>query len=249
MLVILTGKSASGKDTLLKKLVSEFDFIPLVSTTSRPIREGEKDGVDYNFVTRNKFSEMIENSRFLEYRSYNTLVGGVSDTWYYGSEKYALEKDKDYVKVLDPTGAISFTEYYGKDNCMIVYVDTRDEIREQRASKRGSFDKTEWDRRLADDDRRFKGFVTDEANLVITNDIDGDEESLIYSISDALEVYKDYIKELNGRKHGHLIMSEEQDFGNPIKDDFGTGEVTYKVWDAEAIAEEDKYYESLMNGK
>ena len=59
MVLILCGKSGSGKDAMAKNLV-ERGFKPIISSTSRPIRKGETDGVEYNFVTREKFEQLIE---------------------------------------------------------------------------------------------------------------------------------------------------------------------------------------------
>ena len=52
MLLILAGKSASGKDTLLNELIKNQNFNPLVSTTTRPMREGENEGKEYFFVSK-----------------------------------------------------------------------------------------------------------------------------------------------------------------------------------------------------
>lgn len=155
MIVILCGKSASGKDTTLKKLVEKYNYIPIISTTTRPIREGEKNGVDYNFISKEEFNWKIAKDMFLEYRSYNTLFNDIPDTWYYGTEKQELDPKKIYISVLDFDGAREVQKYYGRDNTIIIYISCPDVIRENRAKQRGSFDQTEWDRRLKDDEIKF----------------------------------------------------------------------------------------------
>lgn len=158
MIVILLGKSASGKDTIARKLVKARPtgfFTKLVGTTSRPIRENEKNGVDYNFVSKDEFLQLINNDMLLEYRAYNTLVNNKPDTWYYGFSKTPLDLSKNYIVVLDVDGAKHFISYYGAENCYVVFVDASDSEREYRARKRGSFDKSEWDRRNADDILKF----------------------------------------------------------------------------------------------
>ena len=155
MIVILCGKSASGKDTTLKKLVEKYNYIPIISTTTRPIREGEKNGVDYNFISKEEFNWKIAKDMFLEYRSYNTLFNDIPDTWYYGTEKQELDPKKIYISVLDFDGAREVQKYYGRDNTIIIYISCPDAIRENRAKHRGSFDQTEWDRRLKDDEIKF----------------------------------------------------------------------------------------------
>lgn len=154
MYLILCGKSGSGKDAILKRLCKR-GFTPIVSLTTRPIREGETNGVEYNFVSRELFESLIRDEKLIEYRTYNTLVGGVTDVWYYGLEKAAVDLENDYVVILDVNGAKSFMDWYGRENCCCVYVEASAVTRTGRAKKRGSFDNTEWQRRLESDDRDF----------------------------------------------------------------------------------------------
>ena len=154
-ITILCGKSSSGKDSILRKLVSDYDYLPIISVTSRPIRISEKDGIDYLFETKENFLKLIKNDRLIEYRTYNTLVNGVSDIWYYGLPKYVLDDNKKYVVILDIQGTKDFITYYGKDKCEVIYVDCPSEIRKERAMKRGSFDLTEWKRRSKCDEVDF----------------------------------------------------------------------------------------------
>lgn len=169
MLTIYVGKSASGKDTFLKKQVA-VGVKPIVSYTTRPQRVGEVDGVDYHFVSNGKFSQMITNNEFLEYRVYDTLVDGNPDKWYYGSPIINIEND-DYVAVLDLVGAKDYIKYYGGKNIRIVYVCVEDEERERRAKLRGSFNQTEWNRRLLDDNKKFTLEALEELSKLLNHEI------------------------------------------------------------------------------
>ena len=163
MITILCGKSASGKDTTLNKMLelsntnnpSFLKVEPLISTTSRPMRDGETNGKEYHFVSREEFEKRLADGKFIEHRTYNTLVNNVPDTWYYGMEKQEIDKDKNYIVILDLEGAEAFQRAYGKDNTFTIFIDVCDAVRTQRAMMRGSFDETEWNRRLADDDIKF----------------------------------------------------------------------------------------------
>lgn len=155
MLVILIGKSGSGKDSILHELIENEGYSLIVSTTTRPIRDGEVDGVDYHFVTNEVFDTMIAEDKFLEHRSYETLVGGNHEVWRYGTPKTPLNKDKDYAIVLDMPSTQDFLNYYGRSNCAVIFVDAPLELREERAKQRGSFDMTEWQRRIPRDDEQF----------------------------------------------------------------------------------------------
>jgi guanylate kinase len=68
MIFVISAPSGAGKTTLINRLLkSEKRFMFSVSTTTRSMRGGEIDGVDYNFVTREKFLEMLRNEEFLEW--------------------------------------------------------------------------------------------------------------------------------------------------------------------------------------
>ena len=153
---VLVGRSASGKDAILKKLASDYNYIPLISCTTRPKRDGEVDNVTYYFISNYKFKSMIKDNKLIEYRSYNTLVSGNKATWYYGLPKVEVNiNNPNYVVILDLKGAKSFMNYYGKDICEIIYVECGAKTRTERAKKRGGFDTQEWNRRLKKDNIDF----------------------------------------------------------------------------------------------
>lgn len=154
MIIILCGKSGCGKDSILKKMKTH-GYVPMISYTTRPKRDNEEDGVNYHFTDKETFLKMIDDDELIEWRSYNTTLNGVEDTWYYGMKKEKLSQYKTYVTILDFNGAIELKKYYGADNCFICYIDVPDCIREERAIKRGSFDREEWNRRLEADEKDF----------------------------------------------------------------------------------------------
>ena len=176
MITIFFGKSASGKDTFLKKKVSE-GFKPIVSYTTRPMRDGEVDGVDYHFVDKATFDEYVSKGIIFESRSYNTLFDGKQETQYYGSPFVDASKD-DYVVVLDINVIKPYLQYYGAKDITLIYVMVSDdELRKQRAMSRGGFDETEWNRRLIDDNIKFSPAALEELHrcyrkeiLVLKND-------------------------------------------------------------------------------
>jgi guanylate kinase len=66
--LVISGPSGAGKSSLINKISNDIgDFYFSISTTTRPIREGEIDGVHYHFVTKEEFQQDIENDNFLEY--------------------------------------------------------------------------------------------------------------------------------------------------------------------------------------
>ncbi len=84
-LIIVSGPSGSGKDTVLKKLFEKMPEIEFsISSVSRPMREGEVQGEKYNFVTAELFEQMIVDDALLEY---NVYCGN-----YYGTPKAPVER-------------------------------------------------------------------------------------------------------------------------------------------------------------
>ncbi len=101
-LIIISGPSGSGKDTVLKKLFKKMPEIEFsISSVSRNMRDGETEGEKYNFVTRQKFEEMIKNDQLLEY---NVYCGN-----YYGTPKKHVEDcigaGREIVLEIDVNGA------------------------------------------------------------------------------------------------------------------------------------------------
>ena len=188
MVLILCGKSGVGKDAILKQLV-ERGYKPIISTTSRPIRDGETDGVEYKFVSRAEFENLIEADKLVEYRKYDTLVGGVPDVWWYGVVKESLEDGERYVVILDVKGAKDFISYYGKDKCYVAHIAAADVIRTERAKKRGSFDEYEWERRMKADKYDFRDEAI--ADIVdVTIDNSWNLEDCVNEVEDYFFIYR-----------------------------------------------------------
>lgn len=168
MFVILCGKSASGKDTLSKSL-QKCGYIPIVSVTDRPMRQNEKEGVEYYFKTPSEFSKLIKNDKFIEHRSYTTKYNNKKAIFRYGTESFELDHNKNYVAIKDPASAAILKEY-GGDEAIVIYLDIPDEVRKSRCINRGDFDETEWNRRL---ERDSIDFSNDKLEGVVDHSIDG----------------------------------------------------------------------------
>lgn len=87
-MLLLCGKSCTGKSTIQKELV-EMGMTAIVTYTTRPKRENEVEGVAYHFISNEDFLEKEQQGFFAESTSYNVATG---ETWYYGS---ALEDFAD----------------------------------------------------------------------------------------------------------------------------------------------------------
>ena len=93
MLVILSGVSGAGKDTIKKELIKRKDnIVTLPSFTDRPQRKGDISGQTYNFVTTEEFEKMIEQNEFYEYN--------VHHNHFYGTSKKALNDKINEGKII-----------------------------------------------------------------------------------------------------------------------------------------------------
>jgi guanylate kinase len=102
LLFIVSAPSGAGKTTLVERLVERVPNLTLSrSYTSRPARAGEMDGVDYNFVTRRRFEEMIAGGEFLECADVFGNLYGTSSA----DTGRILESGNDVVLVIDVQGA------------------------------------------------------------------------------------------------------------------------------------------------
>ncbi len=79
MLIILSGVSGAGKDTIKKEIIKRMEeVISLPSFTSRSPREGESEGIQYHFITKEQFEEKIKNNEFYEYDEHHNNYYGTS---------------------------------------------------------------------------------------------------------------------------------------------------------------------------
>ena len=98
-IIAITGLSGSGKSTIARK-VSEQMSIPLVTTvTTRPIRPGEKDGVDYIFYNKEVYEALKESGQIIADETFKVASG---ETWSYGIRKEDLVGKKRVILVLSP---------------------------------------------------------------------------------------------------------------------------------------------------
>jgi len=131
--VIILGKSGSGKDFLMRKLV-EKGLTPCLKYTTRPIRKFEQDGVNYNFIKEEYFKKLIDENKFLTYQSFEvTPENSDTETWYYG---ITLEEFQDkQVLIMTPGELLSLSEDLRK-GCFVVYLNISRDVRESRLYRR-----------------------------------------------------------------------------------------------------------------
>ena len=152
MLIVLMGKSCSGKDTIAKELIKNNNFKKIITYTTRPIRDGEKQDETYHFVSEEEFIDKLEDGFFFEHKSYNSVHG----IWYYGTSKESIKQAEEstdkYVIILTPSGVKEFKE--ANINCNVVYINCPKDLIASRLIHRGDNAK-EAKRRMDADDKDF----------------------------------------------------------------------------------------------
>lgn len=133
-LIIISGTTCAGKGTIIDALLKKHKDMRLsISYTSRPMRGGEKDGVDYHFVTREVFEEKIKNNDFLEYAK-------VRYGEYFGTPKKeieeTLEEGYDVILEIDVQGAKQVKELFPETILIFILAPSFTEVKE-RIKKRG----------------------------------------------------------------------------------------------------------------
>lgn len=154
MKTIIVGKTASGKDHLKNRLKGRGLEVS-INCTTRPMRDYERDGVDYHFLTEDEFKEGITQDLFIEYQVFNG--------WYYGTP---VEEFKDSDVMIMNVDSIKQLDENIRKQCMVIFLDIDSTTRQLRLAKRkDSNDSIE--RRMKSDEEQFEQFTN--YDIRITN--------------------------------------------------------------------------------
>ena len=126
------GKSSSGKDTIYKEIREQMPELRSITPyTTRPIREGETDGVEYFFVDEERLHQMQEEERVIEVRSYHTKCG----IWtYFTADDGQIDlKSQDYLVIGTLESYSGMREYFGDEKIIPIYIEVEDGLRLERA--------------------------------------------------------------------------------------------------------------------
>lgn len=132
----IMGKSATGKDTVYKELLKQFPNLKtIVPYTTRPIREGETDGVEYHFREVSELESLKESGKMIELRVYQTVAG----PWYYftmDDGQFDLAGDQDCLMIGTLESYEKMIRYFGCESLVPLYIEVPDGVRLRRATER-----------------------------------------------------------------------------------------------------------------
>ncbi|HAN51000.1 MAG TPA: guanylate kinase [Lachnospiraceae bacterium] len=206
MVIVLSGFSGAGKGTIMKHLLSDYPekYHLSVSATTRGKRQGEEDGREYFFKTREQFEDMIRNHELLEYASFNQN--------YYGTPKayvdQLLSEGKDVILEIEVQGALQIKKIFPQALLLFVTPPDGATLKE-----------------------RLEGRGTEEAEVVLQRLAIASRESLLMEQYDYIIVNDDLDRAVHSVHH--LIQAEHErairntDFINKIQNElsvFSKGE-------------------------
>lgn len=130
----LMGKSASGKDSIFKKIKEKMpELKTIVIYTTRPIREGETEGIEYHFVNEEKLQEFQSEGKVIELREYNTVHG----IWkYFTVNDGQFDAEDNYIAIGTLESYKGMRDYLGKEKIVPIYIEVEDGVRLERALAR-----------------------------------------------------------------------------------------------------------------
>ena len=163
-LYIISAPSGAGKTSLVKELISNVsDVMVSISTTTRAMRPGEQDGVDYHFVDKENFLSMVEHSAFLEHAK-------VFDS-YYGTSQQNVEREllkgKDVILEIDWQGARQVRRLIQDCQSIFIVPPSTDALKE-RLQNRGQDDDAIIQRRMQDAINEMSHYA--EFDFLVVND-------------------------------------------------------------------------------
>lgn len=132
----MMGKSSSGKDTLYRMLLEDSDISvkTVIPYTTRPMREGEKQGREYFFCDEKELSALQKAGKVIELRAYNTVHG----IWNYftADDSQLADESQNYLLIGTLESYLKLRDYFGKERVIPIYIEVEDGVRLQRALAR-----------------------------------------------------------------------------------------------------------------
>lgn len=162
-LLIICGKTASGKTSIVKELCKN-KYNEIKSVTTRPKRNGETN--EYYFINEEEYINMAKNGYFFNSKAYHTEYG----YWYYASRFEDVFKYDNPILIVDEAGFLNIKNRLGEQNIISVLIKADADIRKERALKRDNateINRKEIERRMKDDDLKFT--KEEEYDLVLNN--------------------------------------------------------------------------------
>lgn len=223
LILTLTGPSTAGK-TVLSELLEREGFAALVSTTTRPIRKGEVNGVHYHFLSRDDFYKKLENGEFIEYVEYDNNAYGICSE----EAKKAFENGKPAILVAEPHGSEQIHSYCQKHGwtSVRVFVNNPVPVLLERLLRRFAFDAGATENTNAEL-RDHLSPAIDQARQQIISDLENEHDDLAATMSHHLRDFAHAIEvsvpgerleallSTHGRRISKILGQEQEEWVKP----------------------------------
>lgn len=133
-LFCLIGKSGAGKDTVFGELLKRTSLRPVVTYTTRPMRQGEVNGREYYFVTDETMEKLSSENKIIEKRTYHTVHGD----WNYFTCDIDFSISEHYAMIGTPEVVNKLLDYYDNETVVVIYLDLDNKERLLRCISRES---------------------------------------------------------------------------------------------------------------
>lgn len=177
-IIAVMGQAGAGKDSFVNAIIKG-NYLslakPIISCTTRPIRENEQDGVNYHYLTNEEFAEQVVNGEMLEATVFNN--------WCYGTSTKNLDKNAINLGVFNPEG-VEILRGYDNIDLIVIYIVADDKVRLLRQLNREEHpDCNEIIRRFGTDKQDFRETRIDNINpdFVIENNGEQDIDTLAHN--------------------------------------------------------------------
>lgn len=191
-MVCICGKAASGKDTILKTILEEYPdiFCRNLSTTTRSPREGEIQGIDYDFITEEQMMSKLMNGDMLEVVEFNGN--------FYGTALDTLSTEKINISIYNP-GGIELLLENTQINLLIFYIECDDKIRVLRyINREPNFNLQKFCDRMIVDEKEFNPLIEEIKDYEIFTKFNNDAAQNIYIITESIaKISKDFFFQKN----------------------------------------------------
>ena len=191
----IIGKSSTGKNMIYEALMDRDDLglMPLVPWTTRPMRSGEQDGVEYHFTDAAGLARLEDEGRVIEKRIYHTVQG--EWTYFTVDEPGVRSADGDLLGIGTLESYVKIREFYGPEKVIPIYIETGDRQRLERAMKReGKQEKPDYEemcRRFLADQKDFSEERLAQAGITRRFNNDEDRSICIGEAASFILLYRD----------------------------------------------------------
>ena len=202
MILMFIGPSSSGKDTFFKPILEEFSLKPIILSTTRPMREGETDGLTYHFISMDEMNRLEKEKKLVERRDYHTVNG----LWSYATCAENINLGKNYLVVNTWAAYQKYVEFYGPEMLTPIYFSMDDGLRLERALLREKMQDNpnyaEVCRRFLKDSEDFTEDCIKKYNPYVI-DNNGTYETIVERLSD-------YVTSFTKRKNNHKDVTKKE---------------------------------------